>query len=238
VHGGGWANGSDLTRAVDMRHFADRGWLAVSVEYTLSRPGLPTWDIAGPDVACALTQVVAGAAAVGGDPSRIVLAGDSAGGQLAVAVGYHAAASDQPSSCGGRVPVPRAVATNYPAVDVAATYGRGSHNGSRTTDASALAIGYLGGTPRQFPDRYRAVSGAAAITRAAPPTLVLSPTRDALVPPSSLARFVRSARDGGVDATLVSIPFANHAYDAYGDGSLGQQVGFSLIENWARAHVT
>lgn len=228
VHGGGWIQGSDLDRAADMRRWADRGWLAISVDYTLARPGLPTWDVAGPEVACALTQIAARAPTIGADPNRIVLAGDSAGGQLAVSVAYHAAAGDQRSSCGGRVPVPRAVAVEYPAVDPVAV-ARGG--------AAEAPVAYTGGTPEQVPERYRAVSGLAAITPAAPPTLVLSPARDTTVPPDSVAAFAEAARRAGVDTTLVSIPYAEHAFDTGGDGTLGQQVGFSIMERWASQRV-
>lgn len=232
VHGGGWATGSELDRAADMRRFADAGWLAVSVEYTLSAPGRPTWDVAGPQVACALSRVAEHAAEYGGDPRRLVLGGDSAGGQLAVSVGYRAASGTQPSACASPVPVPvpRAIAALYPAVDLADTYVHG-------VGAQRAAVGYAGGTPAQVPDRYRAVSGATAITPSAPPTLAVVPARDRLVPPGGAYRFVEAARRAGVDAERVAIPFADHAFDAGPLGSLGHQAAFSVIERWAAAKV-
>ncbi|WP_433038330.1 alpha/beta hydrolase [Actinomycetospora sp. CA-053990] len=220
VHGGGWVSGSELVRATEMRRWADAGWLVVSVEYTLARDGAPTWDVAGPEVACAAARVAADAPAQGADPTRIVLLGDSAGGQLAVSVGYHAASGTQPSWCGGAVPTPRAVAVEYPAVDLADGYA----GGSRST--------YTGGSPDQVPERYRAVSGAAAVTAGAPPTLVIVPARDGTVPPGGPARFVHAARDVSVDARLVSIPYADHAFDQV-DGSLGEQAAFSIVRRWA-----
>lgn len=227
VHGGGWRGGSDLDRSADMRRYADRGWWGISVEYTLARPGRPTWDAAAAQVACALARIAEQAPAVGGDPSRIVLAGDSAGGQLAVSVAYRVAAGDQRSSCGGRVPTPRAVALQYPAVDPAAGW----------TPGPDPVVTYTGGTPAEVPDRYRAISALAAITPAAPPTLVLSPQRDSLVSPATHTVFVDAARRAGVDATLVPVPYADHAFDTLGDGTLGQQLAFSVVERWAAERV-
>ena len=232
VHGGGWATGSELDRAADLRRLADAGWLTVSVEYTLSRPGRPTWDVAAPQVACALARVAEHAGEYGGDAGRLVLAGDSAGGQLATTVAYRAAAGTQPSACPTRVPVPvtRAVATLYPAVDLADTYRRGD-------GAQSFAVAYTGGTPEQVPERYRAVSGVDAITPAAPPTLAVVPARDQLVPPAGAERFVDAARAAGVDVERVEVPFADHAFDVGPAGSLGHQAAVSVIERWAGEQV-
>jgi acetyl esterase len=228
VHGGGWSTGSELDRAADMRRFADAGWLAVSVEYTLATPGRPTWDVAGPQVACALSRIAEHAGEYGGDPQRLVLAGDSAGGQLAVSVGERAASRTQPSACPSpaAVPVPRAIATVYPAVDLADTYAHGR-------GAQRPAVTYTGGTPEQVPDRYRAVSGSAALAPGGPPVLAVVPGRDRLVPPDGTARFVETARGSGVDAESVTVPFADHAFDTGPDGSLGHQAAFTVLERWA-----
>jgi acetyl esterase len=233
VHGGGWATGSELDRAADLRRLADAGWLVVSVEYTLSAPGRPTWDVAGPQVACALARVAERAGEYGGDVGRLVLAGDSAGGQLATSVGYRAASGAQASACAAPVPVPvpRAVATLYPAVDLADTWRRGE-------GAREFAVAYTGGTPDQVPERYRAVAGVDAITPAAPPTLALVPTRDQLVPPAGAQRFVDAARAAGVAVDRVDVPFADHAFDIGPAGSLGHQAAWSVLAHWAGERVS
>ena len=232
VHGGGWRTGSGLDRMPDLRRLADAGWLVVSVEYTLTGPGRPTWDVAGPQVACALARVAEHAAEEGGDARRLVLGGDSAGGQLATTVGYRAATGTQPSACASPVPVPvpRAIATLYPALDLADTFrhGRG---------AQEFAVGYTGGTPEQVPERYRAVTPGDALSSASPPTLLVVPARDRLVPPSGADAFVGAARTAGVPVERVDIPFADHAFDIGPDGSLGHQAAFSVLERWAGEQV-
>ncbi|MEJ2870678.1 alpha/beta hydrolase [Actinomycetospora sp. OC33-EN08] len=235
VHGGGWVGGSELDNSADMRWFAEQGRLVISVGYTLATPGRPTWDVAGAQVACALTQVAGLAPGLGGDPGRIVLAGDSAGGQLAVSVAYRAASGTQRSACGGRVPVPRGVLVQYPAVDPVGAWEQGNYPGQPGGAARGFQETYTGGTPDQVPDRYTAIAGVPAITPAAPPTLVLGPTEDELVPPKGVADFVDAARGAGVDATLVRIPYANHAYDI-GVSSLGNQVRRTVSRHWLETH--
>ncbi len=236
VHGGGWVGGSDLGQAAALSRWAERGWLVVSVEYGLDAPGRPTWDRAGPEVACGVGRVAAAAPSLGGDPARIVLGGDSAGGQLAVSVADHAVSGTQASSCGTPVPVPRAVAVEYPAVDLVDGFTHGARSPVPQFDAQWLATTYTGGSPAQVPERYRAISGTAALTPQAPPTLVLGAGRDSLVPLPGLQRFVAAARATGVDATLVTIPFADHAFDVV-DGSLGAQAASSILQHWAATRV-
>ena len=53
IHGGGWIQGSTANLGHDMRWFADRGYLVVSVDYRLATASQSTWDKKPQDVACA-----------------------------------------------------------------------------------------------------------------------------------------------------------------------------------------
>ncbi|WP_158075601.1 alpha/beta hydrolase [Actinokineospora bangkokensis] len=235
VHGGGWVAGSELDRGKDMRWFADRGWTVVSVEYTLATDELHTWDVAGPQVGCALRWAVERAPGWGADGGRVALLGDSAGGQLAVTTAYLAAQGKAVSSCGGQVPRVGAVAVQYPAVDPVGGYENGYAFGdSLATDTRRLGRAYFGGTPAEVPERYRALSGEAVVSAQAPPTLVISPDDDVVVPAVGVRRFVDVARRGGVAVTSVALPFANHAYDTGAQGSLGNQARLSVTEGFLR----
>ncbi|WP_051086024.1 alpha/beta hydrolase [Actinomycetospora chiangmaiensis] len=232
VHGGGWIAGSDVDRPADLRRFSQEGWLVMSVEYELAVPGRPTWDLAGPQVACALGRFAAEAGRLGGDLGRMVLAGASAGGQLAVSVGYRAATGTQDSACGLPVPAPRAVVAEYPALDPVDGYEHGLPH----ADARAFKRAYTGGSPAEVPERYRAVSGIDALSPVAPPTLVVQGGVDRLVPAAGLDRFVAAARARGVEVDRIVVPGADHAFDAV-DGSPGQRVGHRVISDWARPRV-
>lgn len=91
VHGGGWAggtksgsekpgSGADITPWFST--FTDAGYVWFSIDYRL----LPThrWPAQIEDVRAAIRWVKQNAATYGGDPTRIVIVGHSAGGHLAL----------------------------------------------------------------------------------------------------------------------------------------------------------
>jgi acetyl esterase/lipase len=205
---------------IDMvRTFADRGWLAVSIDYTLSSVDRHLWDITASQVGCAMAWTAASAARLGGDPARISLLGSSAGGNLAINAAYLANAGRLESSCGGIVPRVSAVSVLYPPVDLAAAWV------SKVPVISDMArqfnTYYVGGSPQQFPDRYRFVASATYINAAAPPTLVIFGENDHLVPPEATDRFVQQARSAGIDIESVRFPYGDHAFNLnqYGVGN-------------------
>ena len=120
----GWFQGSAAATA-NICWFADRGWLVISAEYRLSTVAESTWDSAPDDMACALAWTTQNAARFGGDPQRVVIAGQSAGGNLAINLGYGAASGQAQSGCGGQVPVPAAVVVYVPVVDPQDAYNYG-----------------------------------------------------------------------------------------------------------------
>ena len=235
VHGGGFIGGTRTETASDLRWFADRGWLVLSIDYRLFRAGHPTWDKAAPDAACGLVWARENASRLGGDPARIVLMGDSAGGNLAINVAYAAAQGRAVSSCGGRVTAPLAVAVQYPAVDPIAIYERGFPIPG--FEPAMLMQGFIGGTPEQYPDRVASVSSATWLTPEAPPTLVVSPDRDSLVVSDSVRAFAARAASAGVSIELVRIPFANHIFNQIAAGSLGNQAGLTIRQRFLTAAI-
>lgn len=186
VHGGGFMTGSVTETDADLSWFADLGWLVVSVDYRLFPEGAPTWDLAPADVACGAAWLDSHAVRLGGDIARLAILGDSAGGNLAINLAYAAARGEVQSACGD-VPVPSAVVVQYPAVDPLAIYEHGFP--VRGFEPRMLVTGYLGGSPHALADRVRAVSSFTYLHDRAPPTLILSPAKDGLVPAWSVTRF-------------------------------------------------
>lgn len=235
IHGGGFMAGTNTETAADLRWFADNGWLVISIDYRVFGPGKPTWDKATPDATCGLVWATANAERLGGDQSRLALAGDSAGGNLAINIGYAAAEGRATSGCGGTVPVPDAIAVQYPAVDPIATYERGFPIPG--FEPAMLMAGYVGGTPEQFPDRIAAIASENFITPNAPPTLIIEPEKDSLVVSDGVYAFADKAVAGGVNLELIRMPFANHIYNQVAYNSLGNQAGRTIRLRFFEQHV-
>jgi len=81
IHGGAWISGSKENVDPYMRILAAEGYTTIAVNYTIGPEGV--YPLAVHQVNEALAYIDANAAELGVDPTQIVLAGDSAGGQLA-----------------------------------------------------------------------------------------------------------------------------------------------------------
>ena len=232
IHGGGWQTGSAEESESTVQHWAAQGWYVVSVNYRLSSTQQATWDKAPADVACALAWTGRHATEAGADIDRLTVMGDSAGGHLAVLLGWSAGAGTAASSCPelGETPVPDAVVAGYPAIDVQYNYDNGVAPVAGI-DPQEFTHLFLGGTPSQFPDRLRAVSPLTYLGEATPSTLVLQPERDDFIPAEGNYRSIETAAQAGVDATIIRVPFAWHAFDAF-QGGLGGQVKNTVTRNW------
>lgn len=233
VHGGGWVTGDRSEHSTDMRWFAGQGWLVVSVDYTLSSADHHLWNVTQDQIGCALGWVVDNATRYGGDPTRISMSGDSAGGNLTINTAYLSAAGRLRASCGGTMPKVGAVAVLYPVVDAAETYANLDPAFGATARGGLGA--YTGGSPQQFPDRYASISSDTHIIAGAPPTLIVVGEADHLVPVGGVYRFAEQARVAGVDVELVAVPYADHVFDGR-RGSIGQQAYRQLTARWLRGH--
>src|SRR5713226_2165748 len=83
IHGGGWMAGSLATHRKLGMQFAEQGYLTINVDYRLA-PEHP-FPAGLEDCIFAAKWAEQNAAKWGGDPSRIAIGGDSAGGNLTAA---------------------------------------------------------------------------------------------------------------------------------------------------------
>jgi acetyl esterase len=233
IHGGGWGAQTLKQRQADYRWFSTRGYLVISLEYPLSSDKRHTWNVAEPQLGCALTWVAANAARFGGDPARLALWGESAGGNLVLNLSYQANAGTLKPSCTGALPHVAATVALYPVVDPALMY--------RPVDAMLGPFGrmmgehYTGGSPEQFPDRYAAIASATHISAKAPPSLLIVPEADHLVVPDAAYAFVAKARAAGVDTRLIRMPYAEHGFDLR-SGSIGNQLVRQAMSQFLETH--
>ncbi len=221
VHGGGWGAETLRQRQADLRWFAERGYLVMSFEYPLSTEKRATWNVTHPLLGCALVWANANAARYGGDPSRLALWGESAGGNLLLNVAYMANAGTLKPACPGAVPRVAAAVALYPVVDPERMY----HNPDPLIGrfGRLMTTRYTGGTPAQFPDRYTEIGSATHISALAPPTLLVIPEADHLVVPEAAFAFDTKVRAAGVKTQLIRMPYAEHSFDLR-SGGIGSQM--------------
>jgi acetyl esterase len=191
-HGGGWTMGSPKTHLRVGREFAAAGYLTVNVDYR--RAPKHRFPAAFEDCVFATRWAAENAARYGGDPRRLAVGGDSAGGNLAAAV---------LADCGRRGgPHIRAGVLIYGVFDY--------HK----------AIGALGttGPDTQFylpADRYEALRGDYRVSplyacTTFPPCYIGVGTRDPLLPESlALAEALKAA---GIGHDLHVIEGAPHGF--------------------------
>ena len=221
VHGGGWVGGTLDLRQPDLRWLADQGYVVIALEYTLGSKDRHLWDVTPTQIGCGLAWTARNAARFGGDSTRIAMFGDSAGGNLVLNVPYLANAGRLKSSCGGTIPHIGATVSLYPVIDLTRVY---HHQDFQMKGfATQMTTTYTGGTPDQVADRYAYASSFTHISRAAPPTLLITGSTDHLVRPEPARDFAKSARDAGIRIRYIEVPYAEHSFDAM-SGSIGNQI--------------
>ena len=227
IHGGGWNAQTLKQRGADYRWFAERGYLVISLEYSLSSEMRHTWDVAQPQLGCALAWVGANAARYGGDPTRLALWGESAGGNLVLNVSYMANAGTLKPSCPGTVPHVAATIALYPVADPERMYR--NPDPMVAVFGRMMTVNYTGGTPEQFPARYKAIASATYVNAKAPPTLLIVPEADHLVAPEAAYDLAERIRAAGVEARLIRMPYAEHGFDLRSGGIGNQLVRQSML---------
>ncbi len=221
VHGGGWDSGSRTEIAHFDHWLAERGYAVAAIDYRLA-PKFP-WPAQRDDVLAAIAFLKSHAAALGIDPTRLVLLGRSAGGQIAEVVGY--AAND---------PALRGVIALYAPSDMTFAYVNAREDDM--LKSPTLMRQYLGGTPEGARENYESASALPRVGASTPPTLLLHGEVDALVWHRHSVRLDARLAERGVPHAFVSLPWATHAFEYNLHGPGGQLTTFAV--EWFLAAVT
>jgi acetyl esterase/lipase len=172
------------------------------------------------------------ARSIGADAGKLVVTGDSAGGNLALQLGWSASAGAAESSCPqlGSVPVPDAVVTGYPVADPSDTYEHG-HTWFFGQNPRDFTREYIGGKPADYPDRMASISPETYLSSSIPPTLIVQPGRDDFIPAPGNRDLAAKAEVARADVSVIEVPFTHHAFDAL-TGSIGGQVKLTSAQSW------
>jgi acetyl esterase/lipase len=195
LFGGGFFTGNKSAGYIinDAKALGARGYTSVSANYRLQTEGL--WPAQIHDTKAAIRWTRANAEKIGVDANRIVVAGYSAGGMLALLAagtngnkefegnGGNAGVSSDVNACIGVYPL-----------------------------ASAqIAGGLFGG--KGTPEQIVAASPTTYISKSFAPTIFIHGTSDATVLPQSSIDFHTKLHALGVPSALTLIQGANHAFD-------------------------
>ena len=203
IHGGAWKKGKRQDYLPYLIDYAKKGYVTVTVSYRLSK--VAKFPAAAQDVNCGIKWIKQHAADYGIDPDRMALIGGSAGGHLALLLGYGGDEKVFNQDCEqGPNSKVKAIVDFYGPVDLTTAY-------SITTEQ---VQSFLGTTYDKNPALYKLASPSTFITPDDPPTLIFQGTIDSLVPVSqsdSLASWLKQANVPGEYHRLKGWP---HTMDA------------------------
>lgn len=214
IHGGGFTGGSAEMLLPQCRYFVQRGFVCVSVDYRLMKTGEDGSPLPGEaqladivaDCKAAVRYVRRHARDWNGDPERIVLAGESAGGYLACAVTalrhVEETEADLAVSC-----VPELLVVYNPITQLMCKWKM------RVEHATG---GQAAGTPgEEWQARHRRarlLSPLFHLSEGHPVTLVIHGLDDTVVPPEDSADYAEGLRERGVETGLILLPGSKHAF--------------------------
>lgn len=213
IHGGSWVRGSRRDLPGLNYYLANLGYVVAAPSYRFA-PEYP-FPAATEDVNAAIDYLKNNAPQLGIDPTRIVLIGRSAGGQLALQSAY---TKGDPSIKG--------VAALYAPSDQ--QWGWENPTNPRVYDSFAALRTFLNGEPSQIPDAYRASSPINYIGPNTVPTLLVHGGMDPLVSVQQSRRLDSALAAARRPHYLVELPWATHGCDYVFNGPCGQVTRFAI----------
>jgi acetyl esterase/lipase len=212
IHGGGWTGGSKEQRALAIQPYLAMGLNVVNVEYRLAKIALA--PAAVEDSRCALKWVYSHAKEFGIDTQKLVVAGDSAGGHLAMMTGFLPSSAGMERQCGrndylGSEPVPQ----DMKVAAVVNWYGISDVNDLLDgPNMRPYAVTWLGSLANRS-EVAKAVSPMTYVRAGLPPVLSIHGDADPTVPYQQSVALHKALAGVGVSNELMTIPGGKHGLD-------------------------
>jgi acetyl esterase/lipase len=231
IHGGGWTGGSRDGWEGVCKQLAERGFVAVTVQYRFA-PAFP-FPAAIEDVQAAVRWVRANADRLKVDPDRIGTLGDSAGGHLAQCLGVGAdadrlapdVAGQHGSGTAGQSCRVQCVVNIYGPNDLTRHY--------RTNPGvDNLLKNFLGGDVEHARHNFILASPFYWVTPDAAPTLIIHGTKDDIVPFAQGEMMRDRLAAAGVEVELLPIEGAGHGF-----GGADREKAHAAMFDWLEKHL-
>ena len=208
IHGGGWDGGDRTQLAWWNQHWAGQGYAVAAISYRLAPRWI--WPAQRDDTLAAIAWLKAHAEQLGFDPTRLILLGRSAGGQIATAVAH-----------GAHDPAIRGVIALYAPHDMPFTWSVSRVDD--TLNSIALLRNLFGGAPDEGRQAlYASASGQLLAQPNSPPTLLIHGGLDTLSWSRHSERFTARLQELRVPHYYLCLPWATHGFDYNRDGPGGQ----------------
>jgi acetyl esterase/lipase len=230
IHGGGWVRGAKETSVMrGVLPYVAMGYSVVNVEYRLGNVSLAPAAIE--DCRCALRWVVAHAKEYKFDIDRIVIAGESAGGHLALTTGMLTRANGFDRMCQEENDPKVAAIVNFFGITDLADMLDGP-NKKPFPESWPYTVQWIGNQPNRV-EIAKAASPLTYVRAGLPPVISIHGDADPLVPYQHSVRLNDALQKAGVAHELVTIPGAGHGNFKPDEW----QRAFVTIEKFLAAHV-
>ena len=210
VYGGAWQHGAPSDFSNFATWLASSGYVVIAIDYRHAPAW--RWPAQIDDIDTALQWVATHAVDYGGDSSRIVLIGRSAGAQLATMAAW------------GTSPVHvRGVISFYGPVDLVESFK--NPPSPDPLDVRSVEQSLIGKPLDAAPDRYAdasTITHVRAGTTPLPPTLLIYGGRDHIVESKYGKTIVNALRARGTQVGYIELPWADHAFDEVFNGPSSQ----------------
>jgi len=224
IHGGGWILGAKEEDMVPLPYLA-KGMNVVKVEYRLASVSLA--PAAVEDCRCALRWVYYNAKEYGFDTTRLVVAGGSAGGHLALMTGMLDPTAGFDNACAysfGHEPIKVAAIVNYFGITDVADLLEGPNR-------QDYAVVWLGSQPNRM-ELAKRLSPLNHVRSGLPPIITFHGDLDTEVPYQHGVRLHEALDRAGVPNQLVTIPGGGHGGWTREQILKSQEAIFSFLEKY------
>jgi acetyl esterase/lipase len=215
IHGGGWYQGSRQGYRGAIEDAAKRGYVAITISYRLMQfdeskkettTATPIFPAQIHDAKAAVRWLRANAKDYHVNPDRIGVTGASAGGHLSLLVGLTDPAANLEGDSGSPDQSSRvqAVVNVFGPTDMAFCCEKSS--------VAWIFRLFMGGTPAEAAERYKAASPINYVTADDPPVLTLHGDQDALVPVEQARKLDEKMKAVGASHTQLVFEGQGHGF--------------------------